>query len=103
MCRIRAAAEIAPTLSSTLVSRRRRMPNSSTSPPSPLSRPRDPAQIAEYLRVRHELDPNIPLYNLAGQSRCGECPNSGESGGESQGLWQRLLHLSKRQRGGIVI
>ena len=34
----------------------------------------DPAQIAEYLRVTHQLSPAIPLYNVAGNHDVGNSP-----------------------------
>jgi hypothetical protein len=34
----------------------------------------DPSQIAEYLRVTHELDSSIPLYNVAGNHDVGNVP-----------------------------
>jgi 3',5'-cyclic AMP phosphodiesterase CpdA len=34
----------------------------------------DPAQIAEYLRVTHQLNPQIPLYNVAGNHDVGNSP-----------------------------
>jgi hypothetical protein len=39
-----------------------------------VNKPRDPAQIAEYLRVTHELDTKIPLYNVAGNHDVGNVP-----------------------------
>ena len=37
----------------------------------------DAAQIAEYRRIARRLDPAIPLYNVAGQSRRGERADAG--------------------------
>jgi serine/threonine-protein phosphatase CPPED1 len=36
----------------------------------------DPAQIAEYLRVTHQLNPAIPLYNVAGNHDVGNSPTT---------------------------
>jgi serine/threonine-protein phosphatase CPPED1 len=36
----------------------------------------DPAQIAEYMRVTHQLNPAIPLYNVAGNHDVGNSPTA---------------------------
>jgi serine/threonine-protein phosphatase CPPED1 len=36
----------------------------------------DPAQVAEYLRVTHLLNPAIPLYNVAGNHDVGNSPTA---------------------------
>ncbi len=36
----------------------------------------DPAQIAEYVRVTHQLNPAIPLYNVAGNHDVGNSPTA---------------------------
>jgi serine/threonine-protein phosphatase CPPED1 len=38
------------------------------------NKPGDAAQIAEYLRVTHEIDPQIPVYNVAGNHDVGNIP-----------------------------
>jgi 3',5'-cyclic AMP phosphodiesterase CpdA len=39
-----------------------------------VNRPGDPAEIAEYKRVLRELDPSIPVYNVAGNHDVGDVP-----------------------------
>jgi 3',5'-cyclic AMP phosphodiesterase CpdA len=39
-----------------------------------VNKAQDPAQIAEYLRVTQQLDPNIALYNVAGNHDVGNVP-----------------------------
>jgi predicted phosphodiesterase len=39
-----------------------------------VNKPQDPAQMAEYLRITQQLDPNISLYNVAGNHDLGNVP-----------------------------
>lgn len=39
-----------------------------------VNRSEDPAEIAEYKRILHELDPSIPVYNVAGNHDVGNVP-----------------------------
>jgi 3',5'-cyclic AMP phosphodiesterase CpdA len=39
-----------------------------------VNKPGDPAQIAEYSRITHQLDPNIALYSIAGNHDVGNVP-----------------------------
>jgi 3',5'-cyclic AMP phosphodiesterase CpdA len=39
-----------------------------------VNKPGDKAQIEEYLRITHKLDPSIPLYNIAGNHDVGNIP-----------------------------
>ena len=39
-----------------------------------VNKPQDPAQMAEYLRITEQLDPSIPLFNVAGNHDVGNVP-----------------------------
>jgi len=51
-----------------------------------INKPGDAAQVAEYLRVTHEIDPKIPLYNIAGNHDVGNIPTH-----ESLAAYRRLF------------
>jgi len=46
-----------------------------------VNRTADPAEIAEYKRVVHELDPSIPLYYVAGNHDVGNIPTAANIAG----------------------
>jgi 3',5'-cyclic AMP phosphodiesterase CpdA len=46
-----------------------------------VNRTADPAEIAEYKRVMHELDPSIPVYYVAGNHDVGNTPTAGTIAG----------------------
>jgi 3',5'-cyclic AMP phosphodiesterase CpdA len=41
-----------------------------------VNRASDPAQIAEFKRISHQLNPDIPLYSVAGNHDVGNTPNT---------------------------
>jgi len=51
-----------------------------------INKPGDASQIAEYLRVTHEIDPQIPVYNVAGNHDVGNIPTH-----ESLQAYRRLF------------
>ena len=67
-----------------------------------VNRAGDPAEIAEYKRILRELDPSIPVYNVAGNHDVGNVPTL-HSRCVPQHIRPGLLHFSAGGIFGIVL
>jgi 3',5'-cyclic AMP phosphodiesterase CpdA len=63
----------------------------------------EPAEIAEYKRVVHELDPSIPVYYVAGNHDVGDIPTAATIGGFRASIGPAYFTFSADGMHGVVL